>query len=154
MNSKLVREARKTATLIARVRVPGPTCSTGTSQGAHGTYGRGWQGQPEAPEAQEAPVHRSGPKRKEIRPVLQKKNFAKLILPAWVVVIPNAAKAKAKHIHHPVAFFARTGGGHPKCCKSQGKPYTPPSAHFPFFLRLKSSETQNRRKIVPFCHNS
>ena len=115
MNSKLVREARKTATLIARVRVPGPTCSTGTSQGAHGTYGRGWKGQPEAPEAQEAPVHRSGPKRKEIRPVLQKKKFAKLILPAWVVYIPNAAKAKANHDHHPVAFFARTGGVYPKC---------------------------------------
>ena len=48
---------------------------------------------------------RSGSKRKEIRPVLQKKKFAKLILPAWVVVIPNAAKAKANHIHHPVRIF-------------------------------------------------
>ena len=65
-------------------------------------------------------------------------------LPGRVVYIPNVAKAKANHIHHPVAFFARTGGGHPKCCKSQGKPYTPPSAHFPFFC------VSSQRKIMVF----
>ena len=52
MNCKLVRESRKTVTLIARVKAPGPTSSNGTSQGAHETYGIGLQGQPEAPEAQ------------------------------------------------------------------------------------------------------
>ena len=119
MNSKLVREARKTATLIARVRVPGPTCSTGTSQGAHGTYGRGWQGQPEAPEAQEAPVHK-------VRPQAEGNPTC-------------APEEKVRKID-----FARLGGGHPKCCKSQGKPYTPPSAHFPFFC------VSSQRKIMVF----
>ena len=86
MNSKLVREARKTATLIARVRVPGPTCSTGTSQGAHGTHGIGWQGQPEAPEAQ---VDKIRPKT-ELNPTC-------------------APEEKVGQID-----FARPGGGHTK----------------------------------------